>query len=645
MMKNKYEKLDKEQLIQLIEKIESRKKYGIVWEEEVTPEDSVQLLKRTYPYLKYNADKSIVKGEDAPNFVLIEGDNYHALTCLYYSRKKSIDLIYIDPPYNIGSKDFVYNDDYVDKEDTYKHSKWLSFMEKRLRLAKRLLKDDGCIFISINEEELAQLKMLCDDIFGEKNYLTMFTIKVRHEERILTGDKDYQEVVEYLLMYRRSDQFKTIKIRKDHTSIDEYQYDIQIISDQPHEVVEWDNKKVEIYTEDQYVIHRLDPDKKLLKRYNIRGTLRKSNTSGRFYVKHIEPKYKDKPGYLFKVENMGDDGLGYRYFLSPPAGRVNGDYFQGYPLNSKDVREIPYPNYMDFEKEFNTVGYEGGVDFKNGKKPIAFLMKIFEIGGLIEKENAIVLDFFGGSGSTAHALMAFNEIHSGNRQAILCQKNKEVKINVVDEVTLPRMKNILHGYTLNRKEEFLLDEIKLDKGNIQKVPQLLESLEKKKIEIEKLGLYDEVHIDFVDQALKLFGMKKKSTTFEGYYANLRYFDIHFIESDQNPDQLKKEVAENSLGLLSVKNDVYDLYKETESYIILKTHDRAIGLYYEMFGMDMESFVDDLKTFDCQKWIYVFTPDPFGIDVELFDELDAKIETIPSDIIEAFQEVRKIHDSI
>ena len=193
-------------------------------------------------------------------------------------------------------------------------------MEKRLGLAKQLLKDDGCIFISINEEEVAQLKLLCDDVFGEKNYLTMFTIKVRHEERILTGDKDFQEVVEYLLMYRRTDQFKTVKIEKDNTSIDKYKFDVQLIDDKPYEVVEWDNKKVEIFTEDQYKISKLEPEKSLLKRYNIRGTLRRSNTSGRFYVKHIEPKYKEKPGYLFKVENMGDDGLGYRYFLSPPKG-------------------------------------------------------------------------------------------------------------------------------------------------------------------------------------------------------------------------------------------------------------------------------------------------------------------------------------
>lgn len=79
-------------------------------------------------------------------------------------------MIYIDPPYNTGNKDFIYNDNYVDKEDSYRHSKWLSFMQKRLELAKNLLKDDGVIFISIDDNEFAQLKLLCDEIFGERNF-------------------------------------------------------------------------------------------------------------------------------------------------------------------------------------------------------------------------------------------------------------------------------------------------------------------------------------------------------------------------------------------------------------------------------------------------------------------------------------------
>ncbi|MDQ0257600.1 adenine-specific DNA-methyltransferase [Evansella vedderi] len=619
MKDNKYKRLDKKALVNIIEKLEKQRGYGIVWEQEMKPEDSIEKYADYYPFLKCFTERNIIKEVDAPNHILIEGDNYHALTCLNITHENAVDLIYIDPPYNIGNKYFVYKDDYVDKTDTYRHSKWLSFMEKRLKLARRLLKDDGCIFISINEEEASQLKLLCDSIFGQKNYLTMFTIKVRHEERILTGDKDFQEVVEYLLMYRKTDRFKPVKIKKDNTSLDEYIYDIEILDDTPSEIVEWDGKEVKIFTNDQYKINKSTPSSSLLKRYNIRGALRKSNTSGRFYVKHIEPKYKDSPGYLFKVENMGADGLGYRYFLSPPEGRVNGDYFQGIPLKRSIHREIPHPNYLDFEKDFNNVGYEGGVEFKNGKKPINFLMKIFELGKLIEKKNAVVLDFFGGSGSTAHALMAFNEIHSGNRQAILCQKNEEDKIKVMDEVTFPRMKNIIKGYTVRRKEEFIVEKVKLTKRNIKKASEIMDELEEKQKELVDSGLYDDVKLEFENQELKLFGIRKKSSNFEGYYANLRYFKVDFIKK-----QLKKELAKNCLGLLSLKENVFDLYKETESYIILKTDERVLAIYHQILVTDFNDLKEELNKMTGEKRLYVVTSDPYNLNINAFNHLDLDV---------------------
>lgn len=640
---DKYANLTKEELVDLLHKIDRASKYGIRWDEEVTPEEAVLQAKNAYPVLKSIPSKSIVKNNDAPNHILIEGDNYHALMCLNYTHYKGVDLIYIDPPYNMGSKDFVYNDTYVDKLDSYKHSKWLSFMERRLKLARRLLKDDGCIFISINEEEMAQLKLLCDQIFGEKNYLTMFTVKVRHEDRILTGDKDFQEVVEYLLMYRKTDAFQTVKIKKDNTSIDEYVYEVNLLDDTPAEIAEWDNKTVKIYKEHQYEIKKLEPANHLLKRYNIRGTLRKSNTSGRFYVKHIEPEYKDKPGYLFKVENMGDDGLGYRYFLSPPKGRVNGDYFQGIPKNRSDIREVPYPNYMDFEKDFNAVGYEGGVDFKNGKKPINFLLKVFELGGLVEKENAVVLDFFGGSGSTAHALMEFNEIYPGNRQAILCQKNQEVKINVVDEVTLPRMNNILNGYTVSRKEQTVLAEEKLTVSKLKKAPKLLEMLEEKKEEYVLTGQYDEVKIEMEGQLLKLVGIRKKSEKFAGYYGNLRYFEIDFVNSEKNPDQVKKELAENSTGLISLKEGIFDLAKDGEDFQIFADDEKAFAVYFDLFGLHLDEMRESLEKINVGKKAYIFAPDPYGEDLEQFRQSRIDVELIPDGMIEKFQEVKKLND--
>ena len=129
-------------------------------------------MKEELPVLREVPERALVSdSKDAPNHILIEGDNLEALTTLAYTHAGRIDVIYIDPPYNTGNKDFVYNDSFVDREDTYRHSKWLSFMSRRLRIAKQLLSDKGVIFISIDDNEQAQLKLLCDEMFGENNFI------------------------------------------------------------------------------------------------------------------------------------------------------------------------------------------------------------------------------------------------------------------------------------------------------------------------------------------------------------------------------------------------------------------------------------------------------------------------------------------
>lgn len=172
----------------LIGLLNTRKKYGLVWEEK--QEDVEELLREKLPVFtevkerridarpqEKDACKLDLFGDDEkdsappPDHIIIEGDNLHALTALLYTHEGKVDVIDIDPPYNTGNKDFVYNDSYVDKEDAWRHSKWLCFMSKRLKLAKMLLKESGVIFIHIDDNEQAQLKLLCDEIFGEENFL------------------------------------------------------------------------------------------------------------------------------------------------------------------------------------------------------------------------------------------------------------------------------------------------------------------------------------------------------------------------------------------------------------------------------------------------------------------------------------------
>lgn len=175
-LKQKIEELEgltNEEKSELIKLLRSQKKYGLVWEDK--PEDVEQRMLNEQPVLVEVPERAITSDDaEAPNHILIEGDNLEALTALSYTHAGMIDVIYIDPPYNTGKTDeFKYNDKYVDATDGYRHSKWLSFMSKRIKIAKQLLNDTGLIFISIDDNEVAQLKCLCDEIFNT------FTDKVR----------------------------------------------------------------------------------------------------------------------------------------------------------------------------------------------------------------------------------------------------------------------------------------------------------------------------------------------------------------------------------------------------------------------------------------------------------------------------------
>ena len=177
------------------------KTYGLVWEDK--PEAIEEKLRTELPVLKEVKSRAIISDNaDAPNHILIEGDNLEALTTLAYTHEGKIDVIYIDPPYNTGNKDFVYNDSYVDSEDSYRHSKWLSFMSKRLRIAKRLLSDRGVIFISIDDNEQANLKLLCDEIFGERNFVDIFSWNKTETPANLS--KKTKKAIEYILCYTKA---------------------------------------------------------------------------------------------------------------------------------------------------------------------------------------------------------------------------------------------------------------------------------------------------------------------------------------------------------------------------------------------------------------------------------------------------------
>lgn len=235
----------------LVNLVNTKKKYGLVWEDK--PEDVEEQLRTKLPVLKEVVERRILAKDlpqpekqaptkqatlfdnnnpdnnenkenndnpsSPPNHILIEGDNLHALTALTFTHEGAIDVIYIDPPYNTGNKDFKYNDSFVDREDSYRHSKWLSFMHKRLQIAKRLLSDKGVIFISIDDNEHAQLKMLCDEVFSSQDFVS--NIAVINNLKGRSDDKYIATAHENLIIFKKA-SFETLGVQVPDKYISEY---------------------------------------------------------------------------------------------------------------------------------------------------------------------------------------------------------------------------------------------------------------------------------------------------------------------------------------------------------------------------------------------------------------------------------------
>ena len=267
--------------------------------------------------------------------------------------------------------------------------------------------------------------------FGEKNFEVDFHIKVRHEKRILREDIRYQLVMEHLLCYKKS-TYNPSRLPKIENGNSEYIYNVEI-SDVPDEILNIGGYQIEKYSSKKYKI--IESNDGLLKRYSIRGSLiSQKGSASEFYELNLRKRREhDGLGTMYKVIGMGinGDGLGYRYIFQPSNENIkNGFYLQGKPLVEKENKGLPHPNFYDFVIEANNVGKEANIEYKNGKKPLALLEKIFEISGINNDKDAIVMDFFAGSCTTAHAVMKQNAIDNGNRKYIMVQLPDNIESSV-----------------------------------------------------------------------------------------------------------------------------------------------------------------------------------------------------------------------
>ena len=440
---------DDEENIRAITEIENalnEKKYGLVWEEHSEKVD--EMLERNIPIFVEDEKRKIVVDEEEGYNFLLEGDNLHSLKLLEKTHKGKIDVIYIDPPYNTGSKEenFNYDDNRVDKKDSFRHSKWLSFMNERLQITRNLLKDDGLICISIDENEQAPLKLLCDEIYGENNYLSTHHIQVRYANKTLNEDSDWQPVMEYIYIYTKSKLlFKANKPSEDY-DLSKFQFKINELTE--GNTIRIANKDVTIFKDGEWEIIEEDGNINGLKETWASGSIvRQGGTAAEFLSKYlIERKSIDGLNVLYKIHGMGveGDGLGYRYVTGPKKDNaIRGKFYTGVPIERRNelnsgasIKTKPISNFYDFSGDFGNIRHEGKVPFNNGKKPIKLIKELINYH---TNKNATILDYFAGSGTTGHAVMQLNKEDGGNRKYILCTNNEN---NICEEVTYKRLKNI-----------------------------------------------------------------------------------------------------------------------------------------------------------------------------------------------------------
>ena len=432
--------------LSLIENELTKKKYGLIWEEHEERVDKE--LETQIPTFEEIKDKEIMCNPNEKFNFLLEGDNLHSLYLLEKTYKEKIVIIYIDPPYNTGKEDFIYNDKIIDELDGYKHSKWLSFMERRIRIAKELLTKSGIILISIDENEEAQLKLLCDEIFGESNRLSTHHIKVRYDNKSLNEKNDWQPVMEYVYIYAKDKLSVKAKKPSENYNIDKFLYSFDELTN--GQTIILGNKKVTIFKQGEWKINKAQKGSlNLLKETWASGSVLKGNTSGKFFDLYLSVrKTIDGLNCLYKVEGIGEDGLGYRYFTGPQKETSSrGKFYSGVPLerlddlnNGTSKKYRPISNYYDFSADFGNIRQEGNTPFNSGKKPVKMLKELINYH---KNKNATVLDFFAGSGSTAQAVLELNKEDNGNRQFVLCTNNEN---NICEEITYKRIKNVINGY-------------------------------------------------------------------------------------------------------------------------------------------------------------------------------------------------------
>lgn len=569
MTKNDYKDWAKSDLVKEVEKLKKRKKYGLVWEEK--PEDVVEQCKRELPVLEEVKGKEIEDNSTESVNLLIEGDNYHSLSVLNYTHRNNIDVIYIDPPYNTGNKTWKYNNNYVDSEDAFRHSKWISFMSKRLKLAKNLLKDDGVIITTIDDYELFSLGHLMDEIFGEQNRLSIVTVLSKKSGR--TTDRFFATCHEYYLFYSKNSQKAVVSM-------------LDVPEEHKHQYKFKDN----------------------ISRYKWRDFLR---TGG-----YSTPK--ERPNSYYPI------------YYSEKTGKISteklNDAIKIFPLDSKGNKRVwrqtkpsleELINMGEIKVERNRQGkYKVRIKdrVKKGLKPktvwdnpkydaathgtkllegilgkartFDFPKSLYAVYDAIrilteEKKDALILDFFAGSGTTGHAVLEMNKDDGGNRRFILSTNNEDNNGNglkIATDICYPRIEKVIKGYKNGKKK------------------------------VKGLG------------------------------GNLKYFRTSFVPAEPT-DKNKTELTKKATEMLCVREDTFDLVKDEKKFKIFKGIHHHTGIVFDQLAIN--DFKKIATKINSPFSVYVFSLGDDTFEDEFMDMKDkVSLSPIPEAILRVYRRIFK-----
>jgi adenine-specific DNA-methyltransferase len=553
MLQKNFDGYSREDLIKEIKKLKDRKKYGLVWEDK--PEEVALLCKEKLPVLKDVKNKEIVNDKQKPFHVLIEGDNFHALSVMNYTHKGKIDLIYLDPPYNTGAKDWKYNNDYVDINDQWRHSKWLSFMSKRLEKARKLLSKTGVLICTIDKNEHSPLGLLLQEIFHDREIVSIVIV---HNPAGVQG-KNFSFVHEYAyFVYPKKGKFIGQTTREE---------------DQISPLRDWGGTSARNLAKNCF--------------YPIKIKDGKIIEFGDTCKHNVHPKSSNiiqKDGSI-EIYPIDQNGIERKWVYSSKKAEENKSELSCKKVNGQWVikrkKELFTHRTVWSDKKYyaNIYGSKLLNNIISSKFPYPKSLYAVEdcIKAVIhDKNNAVILDVFAGSGTTGHAVLELNEQDNGKRKFILCTNNEN---NICDDVCYPRLKKIIKGY---------------------------------------VGIID----------------KKQ---YEGLGGNLKYFKTDFVDGSAT-DRNKKKLADESTEMLCFKeNCFYEIKSKQDFKIFSNNNEKYVGILYDINCI--EYFKKEIKKINRKINTYVFSLDE-NIHEEEFEEVSQLVELkpIPEGILNTYRKI-------